>query len=1057
MFGVVSHYIADISWHGLAQTPYNYGMIETMGGIDFNCTGLCSTAHTAADTGGEFIASYATSLAWDDPNAWYIPTQDLVNIYAMANRTVNGSDIDQCAVTFYAGSWAIRLLGSLIEPLEIGGAPTFAEHFLDLPLGGIDDMAVWTGRLWLRWADWLDNGPPSIFPDGPGIDADEPLPSLAAKGKGKNKAKTLARAAAASSRDVQHDESHRQESHGHMSESAQLYKALLRTLAPLVAEAQDKGGLGLVSAEKDQQSGSMTMAMAMSSASTGQDPALAFAQVLLSLLQQPVDEETVPLPRHTPVPGESWTSQPSGQALSDTHPALLAGRILAVLRGAGRGASLSKLRSHLASIKERLSQQAGHTSPSSSASVSVSDVELVRALLLLGIEATQAKTKANTTASALSSALGNSSTVIGSPIGALASSIPLEYLGSSLAAGDFNGDGKGDLAIGAFGHTWHAGDGSAHLLPQSGGFYVQYGPVNAPPANGSDFPVLPAPSAATLSTEVYARLGWSACTLDFNLDGVDDLAVSAPAQGWAWNVSQPPWQADFYYWGAVHVYFGSPSGLATTAQPNVLITTTVNETHTGLHLTCADISGDGRPDLLIGSPMAATNGPAGSTYAAEDGRVDVFFASGAYQVAGQGSQVTLDLYQAANLTSNGTSVDAWFGYAMDTWANVTLPAAQVLARAALAQQPTLLTGIEGKLSSSDAATATQAAAAALEPFMAAEHPCAEAVAAVSLDANASATVLFVGAPGHRAAPSYAAVGRVYAFAIPAVTASDALWTAFQCISSGTAGSVGSPALLPIPLFTITGDASLNTLGPLVSSKIGAGLAVGHPLTHAASTIGGIGYLAIGVPVTDGMNSSNSLGMPTAGGAVVIFTLNPASPPVGSLTWTAASSPAYSRAVLYSSLPDARFGWHVDWADANGDGYQDLVVAAPMYTPIFIASTDANQVFTDRSMRASGSASLALDRLASDTTGHESGAVLIYRGGAGLISGTVTDADQAANWRANGDQEWGRFGHSFVFADWDGDGRAELIVAASRAAEVVPPAATATAEMPGAVYAFRPAF
>ena len=57
-------------------------MIETIGGLDFNCTGginevrmVCedgskddSPAHTMADTGGEFIAAFATSLAWENPS-----------------------------------------------------------------------------------------------------------------------------------------------------------------------------------------------------------------------------------------------------------------------------------------------------------------------------------------------------------------------------------------------------------------------------------------------------------------------------------------------------------------------------------------------------------------------------------------------------------------------------------------------------------------------------------------------------------------------------------------------------------------------------------------------------------------------------------------------------------------------------------------------------------------------------------------------------------------------------------------------------------------------------
>ena len=39
--------------------------------------------------------------------------------------------------------------------------PLMAERMLDLPIGGVDDMAVWTGFVWERIARWLDNGPPA--------------------------------------------------------------------------------------------------------------------------------------------------------------------------------------------------------------------------------------------------------------------------------------------------------------------------------------------------------------------------------------------------------------------------------------------------------------------------------------------------------------------------------------------------------------------------------------------------------------------------------------------------------------------------------------------------------------------------------------------------------------------------------------------------------------------------------------------------------------------------------------------------------------------------------
>ena len=52
--------------------------------MDFNCSGdLCGVAHTAADTGGEFVASYQTNLTFANPWGWYVPTQDLIEIYKM--------------------------------------------------------------------------------------------------------------------------------------------------------------------------------------------------------------------------------------------------------------------------------------------------------------------------------------------------------------------------------------------------------------------------------------------------------------------------------------------------------------------------------------------------------------------------------------------------------------------------------------------------------------------------------------------------------------------------------------------------------------------------------------------------------------------------------------------------------------------------------------------------------------------------------------------------------------------------------------------------------------
>ena len=154
--GAVSHYVADVSWHGLAEVPQDYGLIETIGFLDFNCSGLCQPAHSQADTGGEFIAAYATALAFDDPNTWVVPVDDLIAILRSVNRTaerghMGAGDLEECALEFYAGAEAIKALAGLAEPLMVYGSPTFAEEVIGLPCGGLDDMAVYAARMWQRW------------------------------------------------------------------------------------------------------------------------------------------------------------------------------------------------------------------------------------------------------------------------------------------------------------------------------------------------------------------------------------------------------------------------------------------------------------------------------------------------------------------------------------------------------------------------------------------------------------------------------------------------------------------------------------------------------------------------------------------------------------------------------------------------------------------------------------------------------------------------------------------------------------------------------------------
>ena len=143
--GVASHYMADISWHGLAETPSGYGLIETVGVLDFGCDGsLCSVAHTFSDTGGEFAAVYENAVPWDDAAAWVVPVNDLLAIYRRANRSdVTAAAIDECAAIFFAGAEAVAAAAALADPILEQQSPTFAEVISSLPIGGWDDMSVY--------------------------------------------------------------------------------------------------------------------------------------------------------------------------------------------------------------------------------------------------------------------------------------------------------------------------------------------------------------------------------------------------------------------------------------------------------------------------------------------------------------------------------------------------------------------------------------------------------------------------------------------------------------------------------------------------------------------------------------------------------------------------------------------------------------------------------------------------------------------------------------------------------------------------------------------------
>ena len=181
---------------------------------------------------------------------------------------------------------------------------------------------------------------------------------------------------------------------------------------------------------------------------------------------------------------------------------------------------------------------------------------------------------------------------IGTDIGGSAE--PTDQFGGSLATGDFNADGKDDLAIGLPGED-------IGIITDVGGVQIIYGSstgLSATLAHGNQFWIQDSPDIFD-SSELGDVFGISLTTADFNADGKDDLAIGVYAEdlGSVINV------------GGVEVIYGSSNGLSATSahadqfwtQENVDIDDSAEASDQfGQFLATGDFNADGKDDLAIG-------------------------------------------------------------------------------------------------------------------------------------------------------------------------------------------------------------------------------------------------------------------------------------------------------------------------------------------------------------------------------------------------------------------------------------------------------------------------
>lgn len=490
-------------------------------------------------------------------------------------------------------------------------------------------------------------------------------------------------------------------------------------------------------------------------------------------------------------------------------------------------------------------------------------------------------------------------------------------LGSRVSsAGDVNGDGFGDLLVGAY--AYDAGE------TDEGAFFLYHGSPSGIPSGG------PLDAVAQIeSNQEGGALFSGASAGDVDGDGFGDLVLGAAN----YEATPGPGMDDS---GAAFVFLGSPTGI-TSGDPSTAATRLSsqqgNEFFAAVVSSAGDVNGDGYDDVIVGAPFSdAGNLNAGAAYVYLGG------ASG----IGDGGPLT------ASTVLEGAQVGAELGFSVDAAGDVNGDGYSDVIIGAVAYE-------SGEGLGEGSAFLFHGSAAGIASGTV-------ATAATRIDANQAGANL-----GNTVAGAGDVNGDGYADVIVGAYAYDG-----TIVDAGVAlvflgGSAGIPSGDPSMAFAKLESVSGGNVGFSVDSAGDLnGDGFGDVVTGAYTFDSGQGFLE---------------------GAAFVF--------LGGAEGVRNANPATAAGNLESGESNAILGQSVAGAgDVNGDGYDDVIVGAINF----------------------------------DTGVSDAGAAFVFLGSAtGISDGSSVTADSVLA----SDQALSSMGQSVSGAgDVNGDGYADVIVGAS---------------------------